>query len=119
MGVVHHANYLSYMEDGRTRFMADSGCSYAELESTGIGLPVRRAELRYWTPAFYDEELVVLTSIKQMRSASITFDYVIRSVLRDERVATGFVELACIDLRSPDRKIVALPERLRELYEPS
>ncbi|MFT5285125.1 MAG: acyl-CoA thioester hydrolase [Planctomycetota bacterium] len=117
MGVVHHANYLNYMEDGRTRFMADSGCSYAELESTGIGLPVRRAELRYWSPAHYDEELLVLTSIKQMRSASISFDYEIRSIARDQRVATGVVELACIDLRSPERKITALPQRLRDLFD--
>src|SRR5215218_6169990 len=32
MGVVHHANYLLYVEESRTRLMADRGCSYAEFE---------------------------------------------------------------------------------------
>ena len=115
MGVVHHANYLSYMEDGRTRLMAERGCSYAELEREGFGLPVRRAELRYWAPAYYDEELVVLTTVKGMRSASITFEYEIQN-LAGKRIATGVVELACVDLNAKERKPVALPAHMRALF---
>src|SRR5580765_3234482 len=56
MGVVHHANYLLYLEESRTRMMAELGCSYAELEQSGWALPVRRTELRFRAPAYYDEE---------------------------------------------------------------
>ena len=115
MGVVHHANYLNYMEDGRTRMMADAGLSYAELESMGYGLPVRRAEVRYWAGALYDEELVILSSVKGMRAASITFEYEITRV-DGTRVATGMVELACVELHSAERKPIPLPKALRELF---
>jgi acyl-CoA thioester hydrolase len=116
MAVVHHANYLHYMEDGRTRLMQDLGCSYAELERRGFGLPVRRAQLRFWSGAVYDEELIVRTDVKGMRAASVTFLYEIR---RDDgsRVATGEVELACVDLRSPERRPCALPEEMRAVLE--
>lgn len=115
MGVVHHANYLSYMEEGRTRLMAELGCSYAELEASGVGLPVRRAELRYWSPAHYDEELLVLTTVQGMRAASVTFEYLIQHAEQGTRVATGVIELACVDLASDARKPMALPDQLREL----
>ena len=114
MGVVHHANYLSYMEDGRTRLMAEKGCSYAELERQGFGLPVRRAELRYWAPAYYDEELLVMTSVRGMRSASVTFEYEIQNAA-GKRLATGVVELACVSLNSDQRKPISLPEHLRSV----
>jgi acyl-CoA thioester hydrolase len=94
--------------------MADLGCSYAELEKRGFGLPVRRAELRFWKAAHYDEELVVRTTVGGMRAASITFEY---EILREggPRLASGTVELACVDLRSDERRPVPLPPELRAM----
>ena len=116
MAVVHHANYLHYMEDGRTRLMEALGCSYAELEAEGFGLPVRRAQLRFWSGARYDEELVVLTHVKGLRAASITFRY---EIVRGDgsRVATGEVELACVELNTAERKPVPLPEGMAAMLE--
>ncbi len=113
MGVVHHANYLLYFEEARTRLMDELGCSYAALERQGIGMPVRRTELRYWSGAVYDEELVVLTTVGRMRAASVTFHY---EILRDptrERVATGSIELACVQLNA-ERRPTALPDSFIE-----
>ena len=59
MGVVHHASYLLYLEDGRTRLMEERGLSYAEIERQGLGLPVRRIELRYREAALYGDELCI------------------------------------------------------------
>jgi acyl-CoA thioester hydrolase len=117
MGVVHHANYLAYFEEGRTRMMADLGCPYGDLERAGIGLPVRRVELRYRAPAFYEDELVVETRVTGLRAASVSFGYAIRRVADGELLATGQSELACVTL-GEDRRVVPLPEGLRGLLEP-
>ncbi len=119
MGVVHHANYLAYLEEGRTKMMAALGCSYAALERRGIGLPVRRVELRYRNPAHYEELLVVRTHVSGLRAASITFEYELVRPADEVLIATGLTELACIDLRSEPRKVIALPEELRELLAPA
>ncbi|MFT7669483.1 MAG: acyl-CoA thioester hydrolase [Planctomycetota bacterium] len=117
MGVVHHANYLAYFEEGRTQMMAHLGCSYAGLEREGIGLPVRNIELRYRAPAHYEEILVVETLVLGMRAASISFGYRILRVSDGELLVTGKSELACITLGA-ERKVVPLPDSLRELLEP-
>ena len=119
MGVVHHANYLAYLEEGRTRMMAELGCSYADLERGGIGLPVRRVELRYRNPAHYEEELVVRTRVVGMRAASVTFEYEIVRPADGVMIASAMTELACIDLHGRPRKVLALPDDLRRLLGPA
>jgi len=117
MGVVHHANYLAYFEEGRTQLMADLGSPYGELERAGIGLPVRRVELRYRAPAVYEDELTVETRVTGLRTASVSFGYAIRRRRDETLLVTGEVELACVTL-GEDRRVVPLPEDLRALLEP-
>lgn len=117
MGVVHHANYLAYFEEGRTRMMADLGCSYGGLEKEGIGLPVRTVELRYRAPAHYEDQLWVETRVLALRAASVTFGYTIKRAEDDLVLVTGRCELACITLGS-DRRVIPLPDSLRCLLEP-
>ncbi len=116
MGVVHHANYLLYMEEARTAYMESLGCPYREVEERGFGLPVRRLDLRYRSPARYADELAVTVSIGRLRAASVAFEYAIRRVADDTAIATGTIELACIAL-SGDRSPTLLPEDLRAVFE--
>ena len=118
MGVAHHANYLLYMEDGRTRLMARLGCSYAELEGRGWGLPVRKAEIRYRAPARYDEELVVRTRVSRIGAASVAFEYEIARAEDDLLLATGSTELACVRMDTAERRPVHLPDDIRALLTP-
>jgi acyl-CoA thioester hydrolase len=117
MGVVHHANYLIYLEESRTRLMADRGCSYAELERSGWLLPVRRTELRYRAPAYYDDEIVVRTWVQRVRAASLTFASEVVRTTDGVLLASGEVELACIDAREGTRKPTVLPDSLRAKLE--
>ena len=115
MGVAHHANFLLYMEEARTAMMKARGCSYRELEESGYGLPVRKAQVRYRASALYEDELLVRTRITGTRAASVTFEYEIVRVSDDELLATGMTELACVRLDSESRKPVPLPEVLTQL----
>ena len=40
MGIVHHSNYIRYMEEGRLEYMRQAGLVYKDLESRGILMPV-------------------------------------------------------------------------------
>lgn len=118
MGVVHHANYLLYMEEGRTRLMEDLGCSYAELERSGWGLPVRKTALRFRSSARYGDTLVIRSRVTKLGGASVAFAYQICSEA-GELLAEGSSELACVGLDSADRRPKMLPEDLRALLEPA
>ena len=116
MGVVYHGNYLVYAEEGRTLMMESLGCSYAELERSGFGLVVRKASLRFRAPARYGETLRVRTRIERVGGASIEFVY---SVTRDGEstvLCEASTELACVDLRKPERPVCMLPDELRALF---
>ena len=117
MGVAHHASYLVYVEEARTRMMEELGCSYALLEREGIGLPVRRLEMRYRSPLRYDEEIVVRTRVGALRSASVRFEYELVRAADGSPVATGWTELACIALDTRERGVRPLPEGTRALLE--
>ena len=47
MGVVHHASYLVYFEEGRSHYMREMGSNYADIEASGFRLPVVEANLIY------------------------------------------------------------------------
>ena len=117
MGVVYHANYLVYMEEGRTRMMAARGLPYHELEREGWALVVRKAEVRYRAAARYGDEILVRTWIERMRGASVLFGYEIRRSADTTLLATGSTELACVDLKREDRPPTMLPAHLRERFE--
>ncbi len=117
MGVVHHANFLLYMEEGRTRLMSSLGLPYAELERRGWGLVVRGTELRYRDSARYDDELRVVTRIARLRKASVLFTYEIRRAADDALLVEGSTDLACVRLDG-DRRPVALPGELVALLGP-
>ena len=113
MGVVHHANYLLYCEDARTAMMRARGLPYGELERSGVGLPVRQADLRYRAPALYEDDLRVKVRIEAWRAASMTFAYSIERLGPGEPalLVTATIELACIDLETKRPKV--FPEELR------
>jgi acyl-CoA thioester hydrolase len=119
MGVVYHANYLVYMEEGRTRLMDSKGCSYAELERAGWALVVRKAELRYRAPARYDDQLLVRTAVERLGGASVRFVYEVARADDGTLLAEGMTELACVDQRGDEPQPAMLPERVRALLEPS
>jgi acyl-CoA thioester hydrolase len=115
MGVVHHSNYLVYFEESRTALMRDRGCSYAELERKGWALPVRRIEIRYRAPAYYEEDLAVRTRVGRSGNHSIVFESEVVRVSDEVTIATGSVELACIRKDAEVRRPLPLPAELLEL----
>ncbi|PPA71945.1 acyl-CoA thioesterase [Jeotgalibacillus proteolyticus] len=63
MGVVYHANYLVWMEIGRTSLIDLLGFRYAEMEEAGILAPVMDIQISYKTPVKYGEKALVRTWI--------------------------------------------------------
>jgi acyl-CoA thioester hydrolase len=113
MGVVHHASFLGYLEDARTLFMEELGHSYAELESAGIGLPVRSLSISYRSSARFGEELSAAVWVEALSRASVTFGYEIRCITDDRLVLNAEIELACTKISRNALKVTPLPEALK------
>src|SRR5258708_7959456 len=61
MGLLHHANYLVYFEQGRVELLREQGCSYKDLEDQGFLLVLTKIEVRYRRPVHYDDLLTLRT----------------------------------------------------------
>jgi acyl-CoA thioester hydrolase len=103
MGLLHHANYFTYYEIGRTELLRASGGNYRRMEEEGLFVVVVRAESRYHKPARYDDLLTIHTVVTRVTSAKIEHEY---HVTRDgDRLATGRVTLAMVDRTGTVQKI--------------
>ena len=61
-GIVYYANYLKFIERGRTEWVRDLGIDQSRLKAeTGIVFAVRRVEADYLSPARFDDLLTVET----------------------------------------------------------
>jgi acyl-CoA thioester hydrolase len=118
MGVVYHANYLVYMDEARTSLLEELGFPYHELERDGVGLVVRKADLRYRQAACFGDWLLVETRVQSLRGASVQFAYDIRRAQDGLLLASGSTELACLDLTRSERPPRVLPEEVRRALEP-
>jgi acyl-CoA thioester hydrolase len=74
-GIVHHANYLVWFEEGRSEFLRQQGFCYSELEKAGYYVVVAEAEVRYRAPAFYEDRLIVETTLCRLRRKLLEFRY--------------------------------------------
>lgn len=95
MGIVYHAHYLVYFDQGRTEFLRALGLPYAEIEERGFKLVVVDAGVRYLSPARYDEDLQLEVRLEEVRPASVLFRYELRR--GETRLAAGHTRLGCVD----------------------
>jgi acyl-CoA thioester hydrolase len=116
MGIVHHASYLVYLEEGRTALMRELGFPYEEVERRGLGMAVRQVDVRYRQAARYGDEVVVRTWVERFRGASIRYGYEVVRATDRESLATGSAEVACVDLRGAFRP-APLPDDIRQALE--
>lgn len=75
MGYAYYGNYATYFEVARVEAMREIGISYRKMEDEGIMLPVSDFSVRYFKPAFYDEELTICAIIEKMPSVKFEFKY--------------------------------------------
>ncbi len=110
MGVAYHANYLIWCEMGRTDFIRQHVRSYAELERDGIRLAVADASVRYHAAARYDELVRIETTLSDVRSRALVFDYVITRAEDGLRLVTARTTLVSVDAAG---RPAAMPDDLR------
>lgn len=116
-GVVYYANYLKFMERGRTEYLRAANIELDEVESNdGVMFAVTEANIRYISPARFNDLLEVDSILTYARGARLGFrqqvwrmhrESEIQSETRDTLLAEAEIKLACIDRRGNARRIPA------------
>lgn len=111
-GIVYYANYLKYIERGRSEWLRDLGVDQLALkDGQGLVFAVRRIEADYLSPARFDDLLNVRTRLAKITPARII---VAQQVVREDNVLfTASVTIACVNLAGrPSRLPAALTAKM-------
>ena len=108
-GIVYYANYLRFLERGRSDLVRGAGIDQlALLARARIMFPVRRCEIDYLRPALLDDEIEVRTRIRKIGGASMDLDQDIHR--GDDTLVRAKVRLACV---GPDGGPKRMPGAVR------
>jgi acyl-CoA thioester hydrolase len=108
MGLLHHANYLIYFEQGRTELLRSQGLAYKDLEDQGYLLVITKAEVRFRRPARYDDLLTLRTTVE--RTTGVRIDHRYELFCDGVLLTEGATTLACVDREGRPQ---VLPDFLR------
>ena len=114
MGYCYYGNYASFLEIGRVESLRSLGISYKSLEDNGVMLPVSEFQVKYISPAFYDDMLLIETKISAIKGVRIYFDYFIYND-NQKLIASAMTILVFIDAIS--KKPVPPPKELLSIIQ--
>ena len=111
MAIVHHANYVRWLELARVAWMDEHDRPYSEYVAAGTHFATTRVDIRYLRATAFDDRVAITVWLSLLRRASLTMSYEITR--GDERIATAQTEHALVDLQGKVRRLP--PERRESL----
>ena len=104
-GVVHHSVYPVWLEMGRTELLRASGLAYKDLEAAGIFFVVARLSIKYRSPAFYDEKLILETTCSRVTAGKVEHSYKLVRASDGAVLAEAVTVLACVNAEGKVRRV--------------
>lgn len=117
-GVVYHANYVRYLERGRSEFIRAIGASHSSLMAANppVTFMVSELDLKFVRPARIDDRLEVRTTVEQARGARIVCRQ--RIVRASETIVEAGVANVCVSFDARPRRLPTEMVRRMSAYLP-
>ena len=112
-GVVFYANYLKFIERGRTEYLRELGFEQSiQTKEKNLVFVVKSLSADYLSPAFLDDMIEVQTSIKLIKNASLIFA---QEILNLEKNTVLFnAEVKVVSVLKNNLKPCAFPQEILE-----
>ena len=75
MGIVHHSNYIRWMEEARINFLGQIGWDYAKLEEMGIISPVTAVECKYKNTTTFPDVITINVQVEEFKGVKLKLSY--------------------------------------------
>ncbi len=115
MGIIHHANYIRWFEEGRVDFMNQMGYSYRKTTEMGVDIAVLEVKCQYKSMVYFDDEVHIAVYIKELTPVKMVVGYQITDAKSGELRTTGETKHCFLDRKS--HKILRLNKSVPQLYE--
>lgn len=109
-GIVYYANYLKFIERGRSEWVREIGMDQLKMKDAGIVFVVRRVEADYLGSAKLDDELIVETEVANVTGVRLLMEQRVKR--GEELLFHAMVTVVCMnDAGQP----VRLPANIRQM----
>lgn len=112
MGIVHHSNYIRFMEEARVDFMERCGYGYERMIAEGVASPVVSVSADYKRPTKYPDIIEIEVHVVEMTALKIKLGYEMKCA---GKVCCTANSVHCFIDGSTNRP-VALADRFPELH---
>jgi len=113
-GIVYYANYLKFLERGRTEWLRSFGIDQSDLLQQDIGFVVRSVQMENMHPAYFNQLLCISSQIVELKRASIVFHQEIHNET-NKKLVSAQIRVACVDINK--MKPVAIPKTILGEFE--
>ena len=107
MGYVYYGNYATYFEVCRVEMLRSLGIDYKQMEDEGVFLPVLEFTIKYLKPAYYDDELLIKTTVKELPVTRIYFDH---ETFNQQNVLLNIAKVTLVFVSKETGKPLAAPK---------
>ncbi|MBO6897923.1 MAG: tol-pal system-associated acyl-CoA thioesterase [Shimia sp.] len=109
-GIVYYANYLKFIERGRSEWVREIGMDQLEMKAEGVVFAVRRVECDYLGSAVLDDLLTVETEVANVTAARLVMEQRVKR--GDEVLFHAMVTVVCMNEAGQP---VRLPANIRQM----
>ena len=114
MGIVHHSVYPIWYELARKKKKKKVGFPYSKMEEVGLMTPLVELNCKYYSPAYYDDELIVTATVSKLTPARIVFYYEVFRKDSNKPINTGYTVHAIVNR---DMKPINTKKIFPEIYQ--
>ena len=111
MGIIHHSNYVKWMEEARIGYMDQMGFSYKKVEEMGVISPVVEISVTYKKQVFFDDDIQIRVSIRKYNGISLEFNYEFFNTTRNEICTVAYSRHCFLK----DGKLISVKKELPDL----
>lgn len=114
MDIVHHSNYVRWLEEARVDLLNKIGCPFNEIEKLGLMCPVLSVETEYKFPVRFSDEFEIKCEMTEFNGCKYTLEYVVKNVTTGKIACVGKTSHCFTDT---DLKPVRIKNKFPEIYK--
>ena len=115
MGYVYYGFYAMYYEVARVESLRQLGLTYREIEAMGIIMPVLENRSKFIAPGRYDEQLRIVTTLREKPGVRIRFEY---EIFNEENKLIHEGETLLVFVDKQTNKPCRPPDAMQKVLEP-
>ena len=90
MGIIHHSNYIKWMEEARLDLMDQIGLNYKQMEEMEIISPVLSISVEYHSMVHFDDTVVIQTKLVKYTGIKMEVEYIMTDKETGELRTTAY-----------------------------